>query len=114
MLWQHPPHRVSVQRPTAGRDSGGGTTVTYTTVQAGVPCSIATLASAEVARFGALPVRVTHTVAFAAAALSVTLLPGDVLVTDDTGDRYRIQGLRSGRAYGTIPAIVYAECEQLL
>lgn len=114
MLWHRPPHRVSVLRPIAGRDSGGGTTVSYTTVQSAVPCSISSLDSDEIARFAMADVRVTHTVAVAAAYLSVTVMPGDVLVADDTGDRYRIQGLRRGRAYGHIPAMVYATCEQIL
>jgi len=113
-LYDTPPHRVTVLRPTTGRDAGGGTTTVYAPVVSAVPCSIHTASASEVARFAAAQIRVTHTVAFLADTLSVGLLPGDVLQADDTAHRYRVQGIRAGRPYGHVPAFVYCDCEHLL
>jgi hypothetical protein len=61
-------------------------------------------------------ISVSHTVAFLSSTLTTALTPGMKLVADDTGESYRIQGIRKGRAApnNTIPAFTYADCDQLL
>lgn len=117
-LYDAPTHRVTLYSTTAGitaatRDTGGGTALTYTSAQAAVPCLINTISANEQLRYAQVQVIVTHTIAFLSSVLTVTLAQEWKIVDDDTGDTYRIKGLRKGRQQGGIPAFTYADVEEL-
>lgn len=114
MLFHYPPHQARVLRPTVSRDSGGGILTSYAVLATGLYVSINTLSSGPEERLGTEVTRVTHVVAFLSASLTVPIQPGDIFETEDTGHRFRIIGMRRGRAYGSIPALTYCDCEQML
>jgi hypothetical protein len=101
-------------RPFVSRDAGGGVSTTYAPILSSVPCSIATASATEIQRFATRQIRVTHTIAFRQDVLTVGVLPGYVLEADDTGHRYRIQGIRAGRPYNAVPAFTYCDCEHII
>lgn len=113
-LYDAPPHTVSTYSVASSTDSGGGTTLAYTLAQSGVACSINTASSSEREQFAQQGIFVTHTVAFLASKLTTELTRGMKLVTSDRSETYHVRGISHGRAYGTIPAFVYAFCEQQL
>ena len=113
-LHDDPPHRVTTYTSTTGPDAGGGTGVTYTQAQAAVPCSIDTASASEVAKFAAQQIAVTHKVGFLASVLRTPLTRGMKLVAGDTGASFHVKGIATGRAYGSIPAFMYAFCEEML
>lgn len=113
-LWDNPPHRVTVYTGAASRDLGGGTKITYSAGQAAVPCSINTAGATEVEFYARQDILVSHTVAFLASTLTTVLVEGMKLVTDDRSESFEIVGIRRGRAYGSIPALFYADCRQAL
>lgn len=116
MLWDNPVHRVSSYTSEASRGDGGGTTLTFTLAQAAIPCLINTSSASEVELFAQQGIRVTHTVSFKATALTTALSRGMKLVADDNSASYHVKGIRTGRGspLGTIPAFVYADCEEQL
>ena len=113
-LWENPPHAVSSYTSDVSRDGGGGTQLVFTLAQSAIPCSINTASASTISLYAQSAIRVTHTVAFLASAVTTALTPGMKLVADDTSDSYHIGGIRKGRAYGSIPAFVYADCDQIL
>lgn len=114
MLWDNPEHRVTSYTLTTARDSGGGTTNTFTSAQASIPCQINTASASEVELYAQQGIRVTHTVSFKSSTLTTALVRGMKLVTDDTSASLHIQGIRKGRAFRSIPAFVYADCVEQL
>lgn len=113
-LYDSPPHRVATYSVTAARDAGGGETLTYTLVQSGVPASISTASAATQELFAQQGIRVSLTAAFLASVLTTALTRGMKLVAADSGASFHVEGIRTGRAYGPIPAFVYADCSELL
>jgi hypothetical protein len=113
MLPDDPPHRCTSYSVATARDTGGGTTITYTLAQADIPCSINTLSSATQREYGQDQVTVTHCVGVLAAYLTTPITRGMKLV-DDRGSTYRVEGIRLGRAYGGISQLFYADCVEIL
>lgn len=113
-LYSLPPHRVTVYTSDASRDGGGGTEIEWTVFQAAVPCSINTASANEAEYYARRDIAVSHTVAFLASVLSTPLTEGMKLISDDRSENYHIRGIRYGRAYGSIPAFLYADVEQAL
>lgn len=113
-LHDSPPHLVSTYTLTVARDGGGGTARTYTLAQSAVPASVNTASASEQERFSQMGIFVTHTVAFLASALTTALTRGMKLVADDTSATFHVRGISTGRSYGSIPAFVYAYCEEQL
>lgn len=113
-LWSNPPHAVTVYTSAPSRDSGGGTKITWSSLQSAVPCSINTASSTEQELYARRDIVVTHTVAFLSSALTTALAKGQKLIADDTSTSFHIRGIRRGRAYGNVPAFTYADCEQVL
>jgi hypothetical protein len=113
-LWDSPPHRVTVFSVASGTDAGGGTTLTYSSLQAAVPCIINTSSSSERELYAQQGVVVTHTVSFLKSAVTTTFARGMKLVADDTGASYHVKGIRNGRAMGSVPAFLYLDCEEIL
>jgi hypothetical protein len=109
-----PPHSVTTYTVSVSRDAGGGTSLSYSSAQAAVPCSINTASASEREIFAQQGIVVTHTVGFLASVLTTALTRGMKLVTSDTSESYHVRGISKGRAYGNIPAFVYAYCEQQL
>lgn len=114
MLYDSPTHAVTSYTLATARDAGGGTTYTYSSAQAAIPCIINTASASTQELFAQQGIRVTHTVAFLASAVTTTLVRGMKLVADDTSVSLHVEGIRQGRAYGNIPAMVYADCSQIL
>lgn len=112
-LYDNPPHTVSLLRPTTSRDAGGGTAVTYTTLQSSVPCSINTASASEQEVFSQMEMTVTHTVAILTSKLTSAPQRGDK-ATDSDGNSYHVHGISKGRSYGSIPAFHYLHCEEQL
>ena len=113
-LHDNPPHTVDTYTCASGTDSGGGVTLTYTVADSAVPCSINTASASTVEMYAQQGMRVSLTVAFLASALTTTLTRGMKLITGDTAKSLHIEGIRQGRAYGSIPAFVYADCSEQL
>jgi hypothetical protein len=113
-LFDSPPHSVSTYTVAAARDSGGGEALTYTLAQSGVACSVNTASAATQEMFAQQNIRVTHTVAFLSSVLTTAITRGMKLVASDSGGAFKVEGIRSGRAYSGIPAFVYCDCSELL
>ena len=113
-LYDDPPHAVDVYTSASSTDSGGGVRVSYSASpsRSAVPCSINTASASEAERYAQQNIVVSHTVAFLGSA--VTLLRGYKLVATDTGEAYHVHGIRKGRGYGGVPALLYADAEQIL
>lgn len=116
MLWENPPHRVSLYSSTAANDASGGAVETYTAVQSAVPCLINTASANTQLIFAQMQIRVTQTIGILSSELTTTPKPGWKAVADDTGTTLIVRGIRSGResALGTIPALTYLDCEEFL
>ena len=105
------PHTCSTYTVASTRDSGGGTTLTYTLAQSGIPCSINTTGASEIAINSQMGQVVTHTIAILASLVTTTIVRGMKVVADD-GNSYHVEGIRYGRQYGSIPPFVYLQCKQ--
>ena len=112
-LHDNPPHACTLSRPTASRDGGGGTALTYATLQASVPCSIDTASASERELFAQQGMVVTHTVGILTSKLTTAPARGDK-AADPDGNSYHVHGISRGRAYGGIPAFTYLHCEEQL
>lgn len=112
-LFDDPEHSVAIHGPpTVTQDDAGGDVIAWPTVRAAaVPCSINLTGASTQDRFGQPGVVVTHVVAFGE---GVSVQRGDRLVCDDTGEVLHVLGIRRGRAYGSVPALLYCDCEQVL
>jgi hypothetical protein len=115
-LHDNPRHRVTSYTSTSARDGSGGTTTTYTLAQSDIAVSINTASSSTRELYSRRDIVVTHTVGVLTAKLTTAWVEGMKLVTDDRSESYKINGLRGGRQSpnGAIPALTYADCEQLL
>lgn len=113
-LFDAPPHAVATYSVDTSRDAGGGETLAYTLVQSAVPCSINTASAATQELFAQQGIRVSHTVAFLSSALTTAVTRGFKLVAADTGASFKVEGIRAGRAYGRVPALLYCDCSELL
>lgn len=109
-LHDNPPHLCTSYTVVSGVDAGGGVSLTYSSAQADIPCSINTASSSERELFAQQGQVVTHTVGFLTSALTTALTRGMKLVTSDSITLH-VKGISAGRAYGSIPAFTYAYCE---
>lgn len=114
MLWDNPPHRITLLSVASGVDAGGGTSLVYTSVQSAVPASINTASASEVEMFSQQGMQVSHTIAVLASALTTVPLRGWKATSDDRSESFHIEGIRHGRSYGGIPAFVYLQVRQIL
>ena len=116
MLYDDPPHRVSLARAPTSRDSAGGTNIGYSVVQSDIPCLINTASASTVRMYEQQNIAVSITVGILSSELTTTPEPGWRAITDDTGKTAKILGIRSGRvsALGTIPPLTYLDCSQFL
>lgn len=112
-LFDAPPHTVTTYTVVSGTDSGGGVTLTYTAAQSGLKCSINTAGSSTVLQYAQSQIRVTHTVAVLSSSITTAITRG-MKLTESGGLSFEVRGIRSGRAYGNVPAFTYLDCEQLL
>jgi hypothetical protein len=110
-LYDAPPHTISLLKSGSSRDSGGGTSVSYTSAQTSVACSIKTASSSTKELFAQQEITVTHTVAVLASALTAVPEAGWKVTTADRAESFHVHGIRHGRAYGGVPAFVYLDCE---
>jgi hypothetical protein len=113
-LFDSPPHAISLFTATSSRDAGGGTTTTYTLAQSAVPCSVNTASASTQELFAQQNIRVDVTVAFLASALTTALTRGMKLIASDTSQSLHVEGISTGRSYGSIPSLVYAHCSIIL
>jgi len=115
-LWDDPPMTVGIYSLTTARDAGGGQAFTYTLAQSACPCLINTSSASTSLQFAQQNIRVSMTVSFQASDITATLTRGMKLVASDTGLSLKIEGIRQGRAYDDLdmPALVYADCSELL
>lgn len=115
MLYDDPPHRVTLKSSANTKGAGGGNVISYTTQQSDVPCLINTIGASQALVYAQMQIRVTHTVGILSSELTTTPQPG-WKIEDETGKTYLFKGIRSGRvsALGTIPALTYLDCEQWL
>ena len=113
MLYDSPPHSVSLYSSSNAKGTGGGIVTTYTAAQSACPCLINTTAANTALVYAQQQIRVTDTVGILSSDLTSTPQPGWKVVADDTGQTFLVRGIRSGResALGTIPALTYLDCE---
>lgn len=116
MLYDNPPHRVSLYSSVNANDAGGGAVTTYTLVQAACPCLINTASANTQLVFAQQQISVSLTVGILSSDLTSTPQNGWKVVADDTGLTLYVKGIRSGResALGTIPALTYLDCSEYL
>lgn len=112
-LFDNPPHSCSTYTVVSSTDTGGGAALTYTLAQSAVPCSVNTASANTVALYDQQQIRVSHTVGFLSSVLTTALTRGMKLVASE-GGTFRVEGIRTGRAYGGIPAFTYADVSELL
>ncbi len=113
-LYDNPPHRITVQSVASGTDAGGGVTLSTTTVQTGLKCSINTTGSSERELFAQEGITVTHRVAVLSSLLTAPIQRGWQIVAEDTGATFLVQGISRGRAYGRIPSFTYLDVSEQL
>lgn len=113
-LYDSPEHRVTTYSLASGRDAGGGNTAAYTAVDSAVPCTINTASASTVEKYAQDQIQVSHTVSFLLAALATPLTRGMKLVAADSSASFHVEGIRTGRAQGSIPALLYADCREIL
>ena len=106
-LHDNPPHRVTTYTVASSRDTGGGTTLTYTAADSALPCSIDTAGASERETFGQQGIVVTHKIGILTSAITTAVVRGMKVVADDTAKAYHVNGISAGRAYGSIPAFTY-------
>lgn len=111
---QPPPHRITLASSATSRDAGGGTNIEYTVQQLGVPCIINTASATTQEIYAQQGIRVSLTISILSSVLTVTPQPGWKATADDTFVSYKVQGIRSGRQMGTIPAFTYLDVGQML
>lgn len=112
-LYDDPPHRVNVFTTTSATEAGGGVAIIYVAGQTSIPASINTASASEVELFAVQGLQVSHTVAILSSALTTPIVRG-MKLTDESGLSYHVEGIRSGRAYGNIPAFTYVQCREIL
>lgn len=91
---------VTVNRPTATKDSEGGISESYTAVYSDVPCSVQPAATKDIQLYAQRQVQITHTF-FVAKAM--TLKPGDRLAYNSR--TFLFQGMRNLIELGRVYAI---------
>ena len=106
-------HTCTTYTVVSGTDSGGGTSLTYTAAQSGAKCLINTASASTVERYSQDNISVSHTVAFLSSELTTPLTRG-MKIIDSTNRSFHIEGIRTGRAMGSVPAFTYADCSELL
>ena len=116
MLYDDPPHRITIYSATTTRDAGGGIKVTFssTAAQSAVPCLVNTASANTQLRYSQQAIVVTHTISFLSSALTVTLNNSMKFTDDNTAYTYLIKGIRFGQAVNGVPALTYVDVEQLL
>ncbi len=116
MLYDSPPHRMSLYSSSAANDAGGGVDITYTVAQANVACLINTASASTRLMYAQQDIVVTETVGVLSSYLTSIPQPGWKVIADDTGKSLLIHGIRSGRvsALGTIPPLTYLDCSEIL
>ena len=112
-LFDDPPHSCSTYTVVSGADSGGGVSLTYSLAQSSVPCSVNTSTARTRDLYSQAGIEVSHTVAFLSAVLTTALTRGMKLVASE-GGTFRIEGIRSGRVNGNVPALTYADVSEIL
>ena len=110
-LHDNPPHRVTTYTVASSRDTGGGTTLSYTAADSALPCSIDTAGASERETFGQQGIVVTHKIGILTSAITTAVVRGMKVVTDDRSESYHVRGVSAGRSYGSIPAFTYLFCE---
>jgi hypothetical protein len=113
-LFDNPPHTINLLSASSSRDSGGGTSVSYTSAQTSVPCSINTASASEKQLFAQTGQEVSHTIAILASALTTVPERDWKAVSDDRSENFHVVGVRYGRSYGGVPAFVYLTVNQQL
>ena len=113
-LWANPPMAVDLYSPTSTRDGGGGVAVAYTLAQSACPCSIATNSASERDQQGTTDVAVSVRIAVLKAALTTVPGRGWKAVETGSGRQHHVTGVSEGRAYGSVPELVYLEATEQL
>lgn len=113
-LYNNPPHRCTSYTLVTSRDAGGGTVNTFTAAQSAIPCSINTASANEVELYAQMGIKVSHTIAVLSSALTTAITRGMKVVADDNAAAFHVQGIRSGRSYGGVPAFTYLDCSTQL
>ena len=93
-LYDSPPHLTTLLSVASATDAGGGTSLSYTSAQASIPCSINTASASEVMMYGAQQIRVTHCVAYLSSVLTTVPSRGWKVTTDDRSETYRVHGIK--------------------
>ena len=116
MLYDNPPHRISLYSVSNANAASGGATQTPALVQAACPCLINTTSSNTQLVYAQQGVKVAVTVGILSSDLTSTPQPGWKIIADDTGKTAEVMGIRSGResALGTIPPLTYLDCTEWL
>lgn len=116
MLYDNPPHRVTLYSSQDANDSGGGQVTTYTLAQSACPCLINMTSANTQQVYAQRQIKVTETIGILSSTLTSTPQPGWKVVADDTGRTAIVQGIRSGRvsALGTIPPLTYLDVDKWL
>jgi hypothetical protein len=112
-LFSNPHHTCTTYGLASGTDSGGGTSHSYTAAQSSVPCEISTASASTVELYAQQNIRVSHTVAFLSSKLTTAIVRG-MKIADTSGRNFHIEGIRTGRAAGNVPAFTYADCTEIL
>lgn len=113
-LYDDPPHRISTYTVASTRDTGGGTALSYTLAQSGVPCSINKESAGERLLYAQQNIAVTHTVAILPSVLTRSITRGMKVVDESDGTSFHVLGVNGGQAYGTIPELLYLSCQEIL
>ncbi len=116
MLYDSPPHRVSLYSVATSNQTSGGASNTPVLVQAACPCLINTTSANTQLVYAQQQIQVSVTIGILSSDLTVTPKPGWKVIADDTGKTATIRGIRSGRvsALGTIPPLTYLDCSEWL
>ena len=112
MLYDDPPHRVSLYSSAPTNTNAGTATMNYALEQAACPCLINTASANTQVMYAQSQIAVTMTVGILSSALTTTPKNG----WKDTGLTLFVKGIRSGRvsALGTIPPLTYLDCSEFL
>lgn len=116
MLYENPPHLVSLYSVATTNQASGGASTTPALIHAACPCLINTASANTQEMYAQKQIRVTDTIGILSSTLDETPKPGWKAIADDTGQTFIIRGIRSGRvsALGTIPPLTYLDCETWL
>jgi hypothetical protein len=111
-LYNNPHHTCTTYSVATTRDGGGGVTPTFTAVQSSVPCEINDASASTVELYSQQQIRVTHTVGILSSKLTTAITRG-MKLADSGGRSFHIEGIRTGRAAGSVPAFTYCDCSEL-